>query len=309
MIGILEPSHFSVSAISELQKIGKVRLYEGRDMHLFLKNVTVLFVRLNYKIDASILDMAKNVEFICTPTTGLNHIDLKYCRDRGIKILSLKGETSFLKTIRATPEHTLGLIIALYRNYSTAFLNIENNEWNREKHKGFEIYKSNIGIIGLGRVGTILSGYLKKMGASVGYYDISSKKASSGLKKYNSIESLIKNCETIVLCSSYHAETGSIINRKEIDMMSGKYFINTARAELTDEEYLVRSAAKGAFRGIAIDVITEEQTSQKFLDKWLTIAEKFNVIVTPHVGGATYTSMMRTEEFIVDKLKSEIGKK
>jgi D-3-phosphoglycerate dehydrogenase len=308
MIGILEPSHFSAAAILELRKTGKVRLYDGGDMRKFFKDVRAVFVRLNYQIDATILDMAKDIEYICTPTTGLNHIDLKYCRERGIRILSLKGETSFLKTIRATPEHTLGLIISLYRNYATAFLNPANNEWNREKHKGYEIYNSRIGIIGLGRVGNILSGYLLRMGASVGYYDISSKKASSALEKHSSISTLIKKSDTVVLCSSYTPETGSIVNRKEIDLLAGKYFINTARAELTDEQYLVNAAAKGSFRGIAIDVITEEQTTQKFLDKWLALTQRHNVIVTPHIGGATYTSMQRTEEFIVAKLKSEIGK-
>ncbi len=307
--GILEPSHFSDSALAQLKKIGKVKLFDGDNLKSFLKDVSILFVRLNHRIDASILDHAKNLEIICTPTTGLNHIDLDYCKKRHIKILSLKGETAFLKTIRATPEHTLGLILALYRNYHSAFLTLQNNEWNRENHKGYEIFNSNIGIIGLGRVGTILSGYLLKMGAHVGYYDIADKRAAAKLRKYRSVADLIKHSDTIVLCSSYDANVGSIIRQKEIDLMNGKYFVNTARAELTDEEYLVQMAGKDHFKGIAIDVISEEQTTQRTLKQWLTLGLNRNIIVTPHIGGATYTSMCRTEEFIVGKLKSEIGKK
>jgi D-3-phosphoglycerate dehydrogenase len=308
MIGILEPSHFSVSALAELKKLDKVKLFEGEDLPRFLKNVSILFVRLNHKLDQLTLESAKDLKIICSPTTGLNHIDIEYCRSRHIKILSLKGETGFLKTIRATPEHTLGLILSLYRNYNSAFLSLQNNEWNRDKYRGYEIFNSYIGIIGLGRVGKIIASYLLNMGAHVSYYDIKTiKNISRRLEKYNSMAELIKANDTIVLCSSYDPKVGSIIKRDEINLMRGKYFINTARAELTDEEYLVKMAAGDHFKGIAIDVIMDEQTTRRNLNAWLTLVGSNNIIVTPHIGGATYTSMARTEEFLVNKLKSEIG--
>jgi D-3-phosphoglycerate dehydrogenase len=308
MIGILEPADFSEAALSDLKKTGKVKLFDGKDLQVFLKHIKILFVRLYYNLDKEFLNKASQLEIICTPTTGLNHIDLKHCKKRNIKILSLKGETAFLKTIRATPEHTLGLLLGLYRNYHRAFLSMKNHQWNRDPYRGYEIFNSKIGIIGLGRVGTILSGYLLNMGAHVGYYDIRPKKAGSKLYKYDSIPELIKQSETIILCSSYEQESGSIINKKEIDQMKDRYFINTARAELTNEDYLLQAAANGLFKGIAIDVISEEQGSKRTLKKWLELSEKQNIIVTPHIGGATYTSMRRTEEFIVKKLNTEIGR-
>ena len=309
MIGILEPSDFSEKAVAQLKAINTVRMYDGKNLKAFLKDIHILFVRLHYHLDASLLEQAPGLEVICTPTTGLNHIDLEYCRKKHIRIISLKGETAFLKTIRATPEHTLGLVIALYRNYSKAFLSSSHNEWNREKHKGYEIYGSHIGIIGLGRVGSIVSKYLQNMGAIVGYYDIADRKTNAGTVKYKSVHDLIKNSETVLLCSSYDPGTGSIINKEEIDLLEGKYFINTARAELTDETYLLKMAQRKHFRGIAIDVITHEQTTRKTLSQWLTLAERQNIIVTPHIGGATFTSMGRTEEFITGKLRAALGKK
>lgn len=303
-IGILEPSDFSEIALNRLRQAGKVELFDGKDLSKFLIDKTVLFVRLNIHINADLLSGAKKLKYICSPTTGLNHIDTEYCQKNGISIISLKGETKFLSTIRATPEHTLGLILALRRNYSKAFLSVNNSQWNREPHKGFEIYQSKIGIIGYGRVGKILSKFLVAMGAIVSVYDIKAIKTPQSIKVFNSVQKLIKWADTIVLCANYDPNTGIILGEKQFMEMEGKYFINTARAELTDEKVLVKLALNNHFKGLGVDVITEEQSSQKNLQTLLNAAIKFNIIVTPHIGGATFTSMCRTEEFITDKLLS-----
>lgn len=301
-IGILEPDGFSTDAIEALSRIAQVEVYKGGDVLRFVKDKNVLFIRLNIEINRTLIDSAPALQFICSPTTGLNHIDAVYCQKKHIEIISLKGEFRFLKTIRATPEHTLGLILALKRHYKDAFLNAQNAEWNRDPFRGYEVFNSKVGIIGLGRVGKILSTFLKPMGAEIGFYDPDPSKHKNKLIKFDSIAALIKASDTIVLCSSYDFKTGSIIGKPEIEAMKGKYFINTARAELTDESTLVRKAASGHFKGIAVDVIQDEQGTQKNLKNWLSAAESHNVIITPHIGGATYSSMCRTEEFISDKL-------
>lgn len=305
-IGILESKDFSAQAIESLGKLGKVHLFEGGDIARFVKDKEVLFVRLAYHLDAKLLAKATQLKYICSPTTGLNHIDLDYCEKKKIRILSLKGEKTFLKTIRATPEHTLGLIIALRRHYHEAFLSPVNSVWDREPFKGYEIYKSKIGIIGLGRVGSILADYLNVMGAHVAYVDTDTKKKHPKAKRLESLEKLIRWADTIVLCANYEVDQGVILNKSLIDLMEGKYLINTARAELTDENFLCTRASQGFFKGLAIDVITEEQSSRKNLDKILKASKKHNIIITPHIGGATFTSMARTEEFIVSKLKSAL---
>ena len=301
-IGILEPLDFSTIALQKLSKIGAIENYNGENLENFLSNKDIIFVRLNFDINQELLKSAPNLKYICSPTTGLNHINVDFCENQGIEIISLKGETDFLNTIRATPEHTLGLIMALKRNYNFAFLNSNNPEWDRNPYRGYEIYGSSIGIIGFGRVGKILAKYLKNMGATVGFFDINNEIDQDGIQKFDSKESLIDACDTIVLCSSYSDEYGSIINEKEIDALKNKYFINTARAELTNELYLSQKALNGHFKGIAIDVIQNEQNQQNNLQNWLVAADKFNVIITPHIGGATYSSMNRTEDFITDKL-------
>lgn len=305
-IGILEPSDFSLKAIEALKSIGKVSYFKGEKLEDFIKDKVVLFVRLNFDINKNLLSKAKMLKYVCSPTTGLNHIDSDYCRGKGIEIISLKGETAFLRTIRATPEHSLGLLIALNRNYKSAFLNPTNPIWNREPYKGFEIFNSKVGIIGMGRVGNLLCQYLNAMGAKVGYFDIDSSIQNKTAKKFKTMSALIQWADSIVLSANYDINQGEIIGAKELQLMKNKVFVNTARAELTDENTLCELASKGHFKALAIDVIREEQSSQKNLQTILNAAQKYNIIVTPHIGGATYTSMERTEEFITRKLVSKV---
>ena len=298
-IGIIEPKDFSAIALSELSKIAEVQLWDGKDLDQFIADKDCLFIRLSIEWNNAILSKAKALKYLCSPTTGLNHIDLNYCESNEIQVISLKVETSFLNTIRATPEHTLGLIIALLRNYAHAFIQ-KAEDWNRDAYKGDEIYGNTIGIIGLGRVGAILADYLHQMGAFVRFYD--PNVTHDIYPQSNSIQDLIDESQIIVLCSSYDLATGSILSHEHLDAMQNKYFVNTARAELYDESYMVQLASKHHFKGLAIDVIQNEQGNRQHLQALLDNIHNSNLIVTPHIAGATHQSMPKTELFIAQKL-------
>ncbi|MBT5492485.1 hypothetical protein HOK00_09785 [bacterium] len=305
-IGILETKDFSKKALDKLSSIGNVELFKNKDLNSFLEDKEIVFIRLEYFIDKVFLYKAKKLKYICTPTTGLNHIDLEECKERDIKIISLKGEYDFLSTIRATPEHTFGLVLSLLRNYKTAFLSHNNSEWNREKYKGFELYENSVGIIGFGRVGKILAKYFEAFNTKVYFYDIDdSMQEINNAIKITSINELIEKSNIIILSASYSEDNHQFFDKKYIDLLENKYFINTARGELVDEDYLIQKIEKDFFKGLAIDVIQNEQ-SENNLDKLLKLAENRNCIITPHIAGATYGSMYRTEEFIVKKLKEDV---
>lgn len=299
-IGILESNEFSSVAIKELQKLGNVNLFDGSNLEAFLEDKEVLFIRLKYFFDKELLNKSPKLKYICTPTTGLNHLDLKEIEKRNIQIVSLKGEEDFLLTIRATPEHTFGLALALLRNYKTAF--VEFSSWKRDDFKGFELYGKSIGIIGYGRVGQILSKYFQAFDCRVYFYDIWDKEALYNSTKLDSIDEVIKKSDIIFLCASYSLENEKFFDRQYIDLLKNRYFINTARGELVDEEYLLLKIKENFFKGVALDVIANENSNNK-LDKINELTKERNFIVTPHISGATFESMSKTEEFIVEKLK------
>lgn len=304
-IGILELKDFSQKAIKELNKLGTVELFDGLDMDGFMADKEIIFIRLGNFIGSDFLNKAKNLKYICTPTTGLNHIDLEECEKRGIKIVSLKGEYEFLSTIRATPEHTFGLVLSLLRNYKEAFLNQKNTKWDRELYKGFELYENSVGIIGFGRVGKILAKYFEAFGAKVCFYDIDdSIREIHSASKLSSIEEVINQSNIVILSASYTESNHQFFDKKYIDSLENKYFINTARGELIDEKYLLSKIEQNFFKGVALDVIQNEQSNNR-VEKILELTNTNNLIITPHIAGATYSSMYRTEEFIVTKLKKE----
>lgn len=303
-IGILEPLYFSTKVNESLESIGIVKFYHsGNDLKLFLSDKDIIFVRLGFKINVNFLKHAKSLKYICSPTTGTNHIDLKLIRKKNIKLISLKGEAKFLENIRATPEHSFGLLLALLRKYKTSFLNKNNVQWDRNKCFGEEIFDNKVGIIGLGRVGSLIAKYSDAFGAKIYFYDIKPKKKSKkNYVKENSIVKLIEKSNIIFLCASYEENTSSfILGEEELSLFQDKYLINTSRGELIDEEKLYIKIKENFFKGVAIDVLSNETGKNNF-DKFLKLTNNRNLIITPHIAGATYNSINRTEKFIFDKL-------
>ena len=310
-IGIVEPQDFSNKAQNYLLSIGIIAMFDETKGSLenFICDKDVLFVRLKYFYNEELLCKAEKLKFICSPTTGLNHIDLMYAKKRSIRVISLKGETDFLNQIKATSEHTFGLVISLLRNYQRSFAQKNLTNTNRDLVKGYEINSSKVGIIGLGRIGSHLVNYFNVFGAEVNYYDIDKKKEHPLAKKSSSIENLIEVSEIIILSASYSSSNKKMIDHSLIDKMKGKYFINTARGELIDEEYLLNCVGKSFFSGVAIDVFNNEQGLSNNAEKIMQLTSlDLNFICTPHMGGATLTSMKKTEDFISEKLVSKINK-
>lgn len=303
-IGICEPEDFSKKAIRELQSIGTVAMFNGGDLGEFIADKEAIFIRLKYAIDEVAVRKASRLKYICSPTTGLNHIKIPHDK---FQILCLKGEYKFLDSIRATPEHVFGLTLALLRNYSHAFLNKNNQEFNRNPFKGYELFGNTVGIIGYGRVGKIIARYYKVFDADVFYYDIDDKRSDDAIR-CESIDELIERSNIIILAANYTRENEKMISSIQFQCMQGKYFINAARGELVDEQVLLEYIKKNWFKGVAIDVISNETGDSTFLNGIISLAENQNLIITPHIGGATFSSMERTEEFIVKKLVSEIGR-
>ena len=302
-IGIIEPKDFSLRALTLLSELGNISKFESGKIEDFLVDKEIIFVRLNYYFDTHILSNANKLKYICSPTTGLNHLDLDYLKKNKIKVISLKGEFDFLSDIRATSEHTFGLILSLLRNYKNA-ISISKEKFNRELYKGDEIFNNSIGIIGFGRLGKLLAKYIEAFNGNTFFYDTdSSIKEIYGAKRLDSVEELISNCNVILLCASYELTSNKFFNKAYIDLLKDKFFVNTSRGELIDEKYLLKKVKENFFKGIAIDVLRDESKDKNNLDEFLSVDKSINFIITPHIAGATFTSMKRTEEFIAKKLK------
>lgn len=265
----------------------------------------VLWVRLRHRIDAEILSAAPALSLIVTATTGLNHIDLEAAQARGIEILSLRGKTDFLKDIRATAEHTVGLMLALIRKIPAATTDVILGSWRRDPFQGSELYGKTVGLVGYGRLGKIVARYLRAFDTEVLATDplLPEGYGADGIQIV-SLAELLRRSDIVSLHVNLSDSTQGFFNADMLARMKpGAMFVNTSRGELIDENALIERLKDGSLSGAALDVLSGENSagmSEHPLVKYAQTHE--NLIVTPHIGGCTVESMAKTEHFLAQEL-------
>ena len=304
---VAESSGFSSEAASLLREYGDVILADLDRAGLLseIKEAEVLWVRLRHRIDVEVMAAGRRLKMIVTPTTGLNHIDLAEAERRCIKVLSLQGETEFLNDIRATAEHTIGLMLALLRRVPAAVSHVRQGNWDRDQFKGRELFGKTIGIVGYGRLGRIVAKYLRAFDVRILVTDphIDQKSISSGIVAA-SLDDLLQNSDIVTLHVGLSDRTRGFFGKEQFSKMKpGAWFINTARGELIDETALLEALRSGRLGGAALDVLCEEQ--QIVVENHPLIAyarQHDNLLITPHIGGGTVESVEKTEMFMAKKL-------
>lgn len=311
MIRILnvEPYGYCTDARCILNQVGQ--LVEARlsreDLIRELDAYDVLITRLAHQVDREVIDAGTRLRAIVTATTGLDHIDVDYADSRGIAVLSLRGESEFLRTICATAEHTWALLLALLRRIPQAFASVLEGNWNRDEFRGHELNGKRLGILGLGRVGRKVADYGLAFGMKVAAYDPYAAEWVKGVERIPQLLELLRSSDVISLHLPLNTETEHIIGDSELaSLPSGSILVNTSRGELLDELALVRVLETGHLAGAALDVIQRERNPDKlFTSPLLSYARTHNnLLLTPHVAGATHESMAKTEIFMAGKLSA-----
>lgn len=302
---IAEPKDFSPIVMARLRQhvALEVKTYSQVEIKEVLRRIDVLWFRLKYKIDTSVLDEHSSVKIIVTPVTGINHIDESLCAKLNIKIICLRGEKHFLQHIRATAETTVALMFMSMRHYSMAINDTLNGNWNRDKFRGSELYNKKCGIIGYGRLGKIVGDYCTGFGMDVSAYDIDETlEIDPRIERKTSLEELCGSSDVISLHVNLTSGNHEMISYKEFSWFKpGSYFVNTSRGELVNESALIEALSEGKLAGAAIDVIQNEYSINKS-DLLRFAAKNDTLIITPHLAGNTYESFERTEAFMCDKL-------
>ncbi len=305
----LEAENYSQISMNKLKKFGEVHCLnpsneQELDEYLGKEQYHVIIVSIGFLFDEKRLIKQKQLKYIISPTTGLNHIDLNYCQLAGIKVISLKGEEKFLSTITSTAEHTWSLLLALTRNVISANKHVSNGGWDRTLFLGSELYGKTIGIIGYGRLGKIVSKYASAFGMKRVVYDITTEKVPTRL--YKNLEDLLSVSDVIVLLASYSEDNIDLISLDEVKRMKpGCYFINTSRGELVNEAALMFGLENEIIRAAALDVLKEDSNWKKETpqsNKLLKYSKtENNLLITPHIGGYGENSIQRTRKFIIEK--------
>jgi D-3-phosphoglycerate dehydrogenase len=303
---ITEPEDFSARALAHLRTrfqvdAGPLSRAALRDE---LGRSDVVFVRLAHRFDEEMVSRSRSLAVIVSPTTGLNHIDLTAAAERGVTVLSLRGERAFLETIRATAELTWGLILALARRIPAASRYAAAGGWDRDRFKGIELSGRTLGVVGYGRLGARVAHYGQAFAMKVTACDPTAN-LPDGISRRD-LDALCAEADIISIHVTSKPENVGLIGERQLALFKPTaLLVNTSRGDIIDERALLAALREGRIAGAALDVLAAEYDSRanEIADQLRRYArENDTLLLTPHVGGATYDSMARTEEFMVERL-------
>jgi len=296
---------YSDEAKSKLISIGNYQEVniQKKEAAKLIKLADVVILRFGIKIDKNFLIRNPKLKYIITNVTGLNNLDQHECKKRGIKIFSLKNKNSFLKNITSTAELTLALVLNLSRRLPHAYMDVLKGRWRRDHFLGRNLYKKSVGIIGMGRNGKLIAKYCSAFGMKVNFFE--KKKIKIKNKKYIKIKALKKILQIsdfIIVCLSLERDTINFLKYSDFKKMKkNSFLINVSRGEIINELDLTKALKNKIIAGAALDVISNENSFNPKKNILINFARKNNnLIITPHIGGATIESWNQTELFVVN---------
>lgn len=275
---------------------------------IILHGVEVVFAPLGYYFGRDFFSMTPQLKVIASNTTGIPHIDLEAATSRGIEVFSLKDERAFLDSITPTAELTIGLMIAATRNLVPAKDAALKGNWSRWEFGGPKMLsRMSLGIVGLGRLGSMVARYSSQMGMRVSYFDPYVEDSTFGFSKRSRLEELVEESDVVSIHAHLTDETESMFSEAVFESFrDGSYLINTSRGEIVDSSALIGALESGKLRGAALDVLDGEfapdfsrRVSEHPLIEYAN--SHSNLIITPHIAGSTEDAWSLTQRFVIDK--------
>lgn len=307
---VTEPNHLADEVRRRLDSLGSVAYgpFDDRTLARELADSDVLMVRLGRYIGRSLFAHAPKLRYILTATTALDHIDVDAAQKAGVRVISLRECPEAIRDVSATAEHCFGLILALSRRIPAATQHALAGGWDRDRFWGIQVQGKRLGIIGYGRIGAMVARYAEAFGMEVVAFDTDPDKVGAPARPM-SFDDVVGNSDVVSLHVAAWPDNRRLIDEAAVARMKpGAIFINTARGSLADEQALARAVAGGRLAGVAVDVLAGEEHGAIAASPLLACArEGHNVIITPHIGGATLEAIARTETAIVEFLASELA--
>ena len=245
-------------------------------------DVQVLGIRSKTNVTASVLAEAKSLLAIGAFCIGTNQIDLEAAKSRGIVVFNAPfGNT------RSVAELMIAEIIMLSRQLGNRTTEMHQKTWKKISKDCHEVRGKTLGIIGYGHIGSQVSTLAEALGMRVLFHDILSKLPLGNARPANGLVNLLRESDFVTLHVPETPQTKNMIGPEEISQMKrGAYLLNASRGTVVQIPALAEALRSGHLAGAAIDVFPVEPENNT--DQFLTDLQGLsNVILTPHIGGAT----------------------
>lgn len=265
-----------------------------------LADADALITRDNLFVDESLLQHAGRLRLIARVSPAISNIDIDAATKRGIMVMNTPGASAI-----AAGEHTLALMLALSRKLTAAHNSLREGYWllDRKRQAGTQLYRKTLGIIGLGRVGSVVAQRCLAFGMTVLAYDpYLSEDSVDDRVQLIGLRELLQRSDFVSLHVPLTRETETMLDEDAIaQMKDGARLINTAHGQLIDEMALAEALKSGHLAGAAIDVFSEEPPYNS------PLIGLDSVLHTPRIGDntleATQDLSLRVVSQVLDALR------
>jgi D-3-phosphoglycerate dehydrogenase len=265
-----------------------------------IKEYDALVVRSATKVNKGAIEHADNLKVIGRAGIGLDNVDAAAASKRGIVVMNTPGGNTI-----TTAEHAISLMLSLVRKIPQATASMKSGKWEKNRFMGTEIFNKILGIIGIGRVGSVVAERAMGLKMHVVAYDpfISPEVAENIGITLVSLDELLRTSDCISVHTPMTKETRNIINAATFSKMKkGVYIINCARGGIVNEKELHDALVAGKVAGAALDVFEEEPT------KNMDLVAMDNVICTPHLGASTDEAQINVAIAIAEQIRDFLVK-
>jgi D-3-phosphoglycerate dehydrogenase len=279
---VLIAEELSPATVEALGPDFDIRSVDGTDrpaLFAALAEANAILIRSATQVDQEAIAAAPQLKVIARAGVGLDNVDIKAATTAGVMVVN--APTS---NIISAAELTIGHILSLARFIPAADASLSAGTWARSKYTGVELFEKTVGIIGLGRIGALITTRLQAFGMNVVAYDpyVTTVRAQQLGVTLLSLDELLKTSDFITIHMPKTPETTGMISTEQLALMKPTAFIvNVARGGLIDEKALYAALKSKRIAGAGLDVFVSEPPTDS------PLLGLDNVVLTPHLGAST----------------------
>lgn len=299
---VLIAEELSPATVDALGPDFEIRNVDGTDRPALLAALSdahAVLVRSATKIDAEAIAAAPSLKVVARAGVGLDNVDIKAATTAGVMVVN--APTS---NIISAAELTVGHILSLARHIPAAHASLAAGAWKRSSYTGVELYEKTVGIIGLGRIGALITQRLQAFGVQVIAYDpyVTTARAQQLGVELVSLDDLLKRSDFITIHMPKTPETVGMLSDDQFALMKPTAFVvNVARGGLIDEDALHRALTANTIAGAGLDVFVSEPPKDS------PLVSLPNVVVTPHLGASTDEAQEKAGVSVAKSVRLALG--
>ena len=267
---------------------------EPDELKKIIADYDALVVRSATKVTEKLLQAAKKLKVVGRAGIGLDNVDIPAATKRGVLVMNTPTGN-----VITTAEHTLAMMMALTRNIPWGTSTLKDGKWEKKKLQGREIYNKVLGIIGFGKIGSIVADRARGLKMQVIVHDpyISDETIEKAGFEAVSIEDLYRRSDYVTVHVPKLKDTTGLIDKKAFDQMKdGVMIINCARGGIVKEADLNEALKSGKVAGAALDVFETEPPGV------CPLFEIDRVICTPHLGASTLEAQTNVAVMVAEQI-------